>query len=96
MNACFKNFMTGYRVVFDREKLVLGWKKFDSMMWRIITIPTATTCFHVAAGLGSNSSAGSAKEASNKSPSSIASTYCYSLTSVFTSLISVFLICFLL
>lgn len=21
--------MTGYRVVFDREKLVLGWKKFD-------------------------------------------------------------------
>ncbi|RDY06631.1 Aspartyl protease family protein 1, partial [Mucuna pruriens] len=24
-----QNFMTGYRVVFDREKLVLGWKKFD-------------------------------------------------------------------
>ena len=24
-----ENFMTGYRVVFDREKLVLGWKKFD-------------------------------------------------------------------
>ena len=21
--------MTGYRIVFDREKLVLGWKKFD-------------------------------------------------------------------
>jgi hypothetical protein len=24
-----ENLMTGYRVVFDREKLVLGWKKFD-------------------------------------------------------------------
>lgn len=24
-----ENFMTGYRVVFDREKLTLGWKKFD-------------------------------------------------------------------
>jgi hypothetical protein len=50
----------------------------------------------VAAGLGSNSSTGSEKEASNKSLSSIASTYCYSHTSVFTSLISVFLICLLL
>ncbi|MBA0706960.1 hypothetical protein Golax_019042 [Gossypium laxum] len=24
-----ENFMTGYRVVFDRERFVLGWKKFD-------------------------------------------------------------------
>lgn len=24
-----ENYMTGYRVVFDREKLVLAWKKFD-------------------------------------------------------------------
>jgi hypothetical protein len=24
-----ENFMTGYRVVFDREKLILGWKKSD-------------------------------------------------------------------
>lgn len=24
-----ENFMTGYHVVFDREKFVLGWKKFD-------------------------------------------------------------------
>lgn len=24
-----ENFMTGYRIVFDREKLVLGWKKYD-------------------------------------------------------------------
>ncbi|KAK4393891.1 Aspartyl protease family protein 1 [Sesamum angolense] len=28
-NYAIKNFMTGYRIVFDREKLVLGWKKFD-------------------------------------------------------------------
>ena len=24
-----ENYMKGYRVVFDREKLVLAWKKFD-------------------------------------------------------------------
>lgn len=24
-----ENFMTGYRVVFDRERLVLGWEKFN-------------------------------------------------------------------
>lgn len=29
LNIIGQNFMTGYRVVFDREKLVLGWKKFD-------------------------------------------------------------------
>ncbi|OWM66475.1 hypothetical protein CDL15_Pgr013692 [Punica granatum] len=29
MNIIGQNFMTGYRVVFDREKLVLGWKNFD-------------------------------------------------------------------
>ncbi|KAL3525228.1 hypothetical protein ACH5RR_013600 [Cinchona calisaya] len=28
-NIIGQNFMTGYRVVFDREKLVLGWKKFN-------------------------------------------------------------------
>ncbi|KAA8532016.1 hypothetical protein F0562_006842 [Nyssa sinensis] len=29
LNIIGQNFMSGYRVVFDREKLVLGWKKFD-------------------------------------------------------------------
>ncbi|XVF18079.1 hypothetical protein REPUB_Repub10bG0180600 [Reevesia pubescens] len=29
MNIIGQNFMTGYRVVFDRERFVLGWKKFD-------------------------------------------------------------------
>ncbi|GLT82589.1 hypothetical protein SLE2022_009520 [Rubroshorea leprosula] len=29
MNIIGQNFMTGYQVVFDREKLVLDWKKFD-------------------------------------------------------------------
>ncbi|GLU19726.1 hypothetical protein SLE2022_359590 [Rubroshorea leprosula] len=28
-NIIGQNFMTGYQVVFDREKFVLGWKKFD-------------------------------------------------------------------
>ncbi|CAN1757710.1 Aspartyl protease family protein 1 [Linum perenne] len=29
LNIIGQNFMTGYRIVFDRERLVLGWKKFD-------------------------------------------------------------------
>ncbi|PIN17239.1 Aspartyl protease [Handroanthus impetiginosus] len=29
LNIIGQNYMTGYRIVFDREKLVLGWKKFD-------------------------------------------------------------------
>ncbi|KAK4760816.1 hypothetical protein SAY87_005709 [Trapa incisa] len=29
MNIIGQNFMTGYRIVFDREKLVLGWKGFN-------------------------------------------------------------------
>ncbi|KAH0940622.1 hypothetical protein HID58_000259 [Brassica napus] len=29
LNIIGQNYMTGYRVVFDREKLVLAWKKFD-------------------------------------------------------------------
>ncbi|KAM7257978.1 hypothetical protein ACFE04_013719 [Oxalis oulophora] len=29
MNIIGQNFMTGYRIVFDREKLILGWTKFD-------------------------------------------------------------------
>ncbi|WCJ32716.1 Eukaryotic aspartyl protease family protein [Euphorbia peplus] len=29
LNIIGQNFMTGYRVVFDREKLVLGWRKAD-------------------------------------------------------------------
>lgn len=29
IDPCTENFMTGYRIVFDRERLVLGWKKFD-------------------------------------------------------------------
>ncbi|ONH97178.1 hypothetical protein PRUPE_7G174000 [Prunus persica] len=29
LNIIGQNYMTGYNVVFDREKFVLGWKKFD-------------------------------------------------------------------
>lgn len=28
-----ENFLSGLRVVFDRERLVLGWKKFDCKLW---------------------------------------------------------------
>ncbi|XP_008241995.1 PREDICTED: aspartyl protease family protein 1-like isoform X1 [Prunus mume] len=29
VNIIGQNFMTGYRVIFDRERMVLGWKEFD-------------------------------------------------------------------
>ncbi|CAL1394353.1 unnamed protein product [Linum trigynum] len=29
LNIIGQNFMTGYRIVFDRERLMLGWKKFN-------------------------------------------------------------------
>ncbi|XP_073295473.1 aspartyl protease family protein 1 [Primulina huaijiensis] len=31
LNIIGQNFMTGYCIVFDREKLVLGWEQFDSL-----------------------------------------------------------------
>lgn len=45
-----ENFMTGYRIVFDREKLMLGWKKTDCKYWlhkvwrNIIHLSCALSC----------------------------------------------------
>ena len=41
-----ENFMTGYRVIFDREKLVLGWKKFDCKFCSHYA-HTFLSCFHL-------------------------------------------------
>ncbi|KAK4843227.1 hypothetical protein QYF36_005551 [Acer negundo] len=81
LNIIGQNFMTGYRVVFDRERLVLGWKKFDcydieesytsSIQPHTSSVPPA-----VAAGLGDNSTAASKQETRHHSQSSIAS-LCY-------------------
>ncbi|XP_022132517.1 aspartyl protease family protein 1 [Momordica charantia] len=67
LNIIGQNFMTGYRIVFDREKLVLGWRKFDCYDIEeqnlfptkpdVTTVPPA-----VAAGVGNNSSPGLTKE----------------------------------
>lgn len=74
LNIIGQNFMSGYRIVFDREKLVLGWKKFDcydveksaALKPRNSTsVPPA-----VAVGMRDNSSAKSAGNTKNPAQSS--------------------------
>uniref|UniRef100_A0A803PEL3 Peptidase A1 domain-containing protein n=1 Tax=Cannabis sativa TaxID=3483 RepID=A0A803PEL3_CANSA len=82
LNIIGQNFMTGYRVVFDREKLILGWKKFDcydvddytnfSENPNSTNVPPA-----VAAGLSNNSTPKSTKEI-NKNKSNQTSSACAS------------------
>ncbi|XP_062144108.1 aspartyl protease family protein 1-like [Alnus glutinosa] len=76
LNIIGQNLMTGYRVVFDREKLVLGWKKFDCYdIEDHHTFPikphSITTSPAVAAGLG-NYTPKSTKETADSSQSSVA------------------------
>lgn len=82
MNIIGQNFMTGYRVVFDREKFILGWKKFDcydienSTSFQVEphskSVPPA-----VAAGLRNHTTPESTKETTNKSQTSASSvSYC--------------------
>ncbi|KAJ9172623.1 hypothetical protein P3X46_015838 [Hevea brasiliensis] len=95
LNIIGQNFMTGYRVVFDREKLVLGWKKtncYDIEDYNMFpmephasSVPPA-----VAAGVGNYSSPQSAKEGRNSSHSSAASPY-YSSNSYFVISFIVFI-----
>lgn len=87
MNIIGQNFMTGYRVVFDRERLVLGWEKFncydieDSYTFPVkphnTSVPPA-----VAAGLGNNSIADAKKETRDRSQGSVASLSYYRYTSL--------------
>ncbi|XP_019421105.1 PREDICTED: aspartyl protease family protein 1 [Lupinus angustifolius] len=95
LNIIGQNFMTGYRVVFDREKLILGWKKFDCYEIEdhnaIPTRPHSDTVPPaVAAGLGN---AGSTRKTKSNSLRSIASPTHYSHTSLQTSF-GLFLFCF--
>ncbi|KAJ8764457.1 hypothetical protein K2173_006197 [Erythroxylum novogranatense] len=79
LNIIGQNFMSGYRVVFDREKLVLGWKKFDCYDLEqnntSLTEPHPSTVPPAvgAAVVGNNSNAESTKDATNNSHSSAAS-----------------------
>ncbi|KMT09314.1 hypothetical protein BVRB_6g134120 [Beta vulgaris subsp. vulgaris] len=36
LNIIGQNFMTGYRIVFDREKLILGWEKSDCYDFQVL------------------------------------------------------------
>lgn len=86
LNIIGQNFMTGYRVVFDKEKLILGWKKSNcydiddanSILARSHNSATAPPA--VAAGLGNSQSPKSTRNRSNHSHHSVASnlTYCFS------------------
>ncbi|KAI5684016.1 hypothetical protein M9H77_05244 [Catharanthus roseus] len=74
-NIIGQNFMTGYRVVFDREKLVLGWKKFDCYDVEESTIlkpweSTSNVPPAVAVGIRDNSTAKSAEKTKNIAQSS--------------------------
>lgn len=76
LNIIGQNFMTGYRVVFDRERFILGWKKFDCydvdktdyfpVESQASTVPPA-----FAAGIGGNYS--SPEKTKNNSTTSVAS-----------------------
>ncbi|KAK3037142.1 hypothetical protein RJ639_031029 [Escallonia herrerae] len=92
-NIIGQNFMTGYRIVFDREKLVLGWKKFDcydieessilpSNSLNSTSVPPA-----VAVGLTNHTSPKSAEESKRRAQNSIASPfYCrHILNLIYTS-----------
>ncbi|CAM8881781.1 unnamed protein product [Rhodiola kirilowii] len=64
LNIIGQNFMTGYRVVFNREQLTLGWKKFDCYdIEEANTYPARPNTTHVppavAAGVGNVSGHGS-------------------------------------
>ncbi|XP_021816404.1 aspartyl protease family protein 1 isoform X2 [Prunus avium] len=80
LNIIGQNFMTGYNVVFDREKFVLGWKKFDcydvenhtSLPFKpkSTNVPPA-----VAAGLGNHSTPESTKKTRNSQTSAASLPY---------------------
>ncbi|XP_059641976.1 aspartyl protease family protein 1-like [Cornus florida] len=72
VNIIGLNFMTGYRVVFDREKMVLGWKASECYDARESSVPTAvppTMAPGVTSGSVNGSPAPSASSMSHVSPS---------------------------
>lgn len=78
VNIIGRNFMTGYRIVFDRERMVLGWKSSDCYSATdSSTLPISPTTSSPPAvavnpqdtsGSGSNSVPGSSSSMSNRSP----------------------------
>jgi hypothetical protein len=103
LNIIGQNFMTGYRVVFDREKLILGWKKSDcyDIEDHNNVVPTRPNTDNVppavAAGLGRYPSTDSSRKSNyNSQQSSASPSSLYSRTSLLTCigyLISCILFC---
>ncbi|BFG39344.1 hypothetical protein CerSpe_256180 [Prunus speciosa] len=80
LNIIGQNFMTGYNVVFDREKFVLGWKKFDCYdVENHTSLPfkpnSANVPPAVAAGLGNHSTPESTKKTRNSQTSAASLPY---------------------
>ncbi|GMP27065.1 hypothetical protein CsSME_00003228 [Camellia sinensis var. sinensis] len=79
LNIIGQNFMTGYRVVFDREKLILGWKKSscydieDSNAVPAKSHNSTTAPPALAAGLGNYLTPNSTEDSRNYSQNSVAS-----------------------
>ncbi|KAJ9703814.1 hypothetical protein PVL29_005190 [Vitis rotundifolia] len=101
LNIIGQNFMTGYRIVFDREKLVLGWKEFECddienssvpIRPRATSVPPA-----VAVGVG-NDTKKSTRDTRNFSQSrnSVASPLFHRLTPELTCFILLFILLLLL
>ncbi|KAK6922548.1 Xylanase inhibitor, N-terminal [Dillenia turbinata] len=78
LNIIGQNFMTGYLVVFDREKLVLGWKKYDCYETEdtinVHNKSTVTPAF--AAGLDHNSTRRPKEGRANSQVSTVSSFRC--------------------
>ncbi|XP_058185207.1 aspartyl protease family protein 1-like isoform X1 [Rhododendron vialii] len=89
LNIIGQNFMTGYRIVFDKEKLILGWKKSncydiedtDTILARSHNSTTAPPA--VAAGLGNSQIPKPATNSRNNSHNSVASDLTYSFSFFF-------------
>ncbi|XP_050230317.1 aspartyl protease family protein 1 [Mercurialis annua] len=96
LNIIGQNFMTGYRVVFDREKLVLGWKKTNCYDQEYYSFPTEPHASNVppavAAGVGNYSSPQSAKNERKNSESSAAASHYYSHTYFVINFILIFIL----
>ncbi|KAH1058701.1 hypothetical protein AAZX31_02G042800 [Glycine max] len=101
LNIIGQNFMTGYRVVFDREKLVLGWKKFDcyDIEDHNDAIPTrprshADVPPAVAAGLGNYPANDSTRKSKYNSQRSIASPSSHCSHSSLPTFLGFLVLCF--
>ncbi|KAL4368618.1 hypothetical protein GQ457_05G012110 [Hibiscus cannabinus] len=98
LNIIGQNFMTGYRVVFDRERFVLGWKKFDCYDIEETNASEeeshpASTPPAIAAGIHNYSTPGSTKDIkTGNSHTSVALPSCH----LHTSLLSVFGVVYIL